>query len=90
MAHYKNLTKLGSGGFGEVYRCKCREDGQIYVKKILKTEDSEDQKRFQREVRILSKLDHPNIIKIVGYRLSKPPLWYVMPLYKYSVVSGKK
>jgi eukaryotic-like serine/threonine-protein kinase len=35
---------------------------------------------------MLSKLDHPRIMKVIGSRLSTQPLWYVMPLYKRSLV----
>ena len=67
--------------------CSCRrdEDGLTFAKKTLLVADSESEERFKREVRMLSKLDHPRIIKIVGSRLSKPPLWYVMPLYNRSL-----
>jgi serine/threonine protein kinase len=34
---------------------------------------------------MLSKLDHPRIVKVVSSRLSSAPLWYVMPLYKRSL-----
>lgn len=42
-------------------------------------------KRFRREVRMLSKLDHPNVIKVLGRHLRKEPYCYVMPLYEHSL-----
>lgn len=86
MAKYVNLQKLGSGGFGEVHSCRREDDGLTFAKKTLLAADPESEDRFRREVRMLSKLDHPHIIKVVGRRLSKSPLWYVMPLYKRSLV----
>ena len=86
MTKYVNLQKLGSGGFGEVYSCRREEDGLTFARKMLLATDAESEDRFRREVRMLSKLDHPRIIKVIGSRLSTPPLYYVMPLYKRSLV----
>ena len=40
---------------------------------------------LQREVRILSSLDHPNVVKVVGKRLDGASYWYAMPLYTKSL-----
>ena len=85
MAKYENQAKLGSGGFCEVWACIREEDGESFAKKVLKGKSEEGIKRFRREVRILSKLDHPRIIKVLAKRLEEPPLWYVMPLYGRSL-----
>lgn len=85
MAKYKNLRKIGSGGFGEVWKCKRVQDGHVFAKKVLRTKDPEAIRRFAREVRILSSLDHPNIVKIRGKRLETPPYFYIMPFYKSSL-----
>lgn len=53
--------------------------------KCLNDNDPDAIKRFQRESRILSTLDHPGIIKIVALKLQEPPLWYIMPLYSGSL-----
>ncbi len=44
-------------------------------------------KRFAKEIRILSSLDHHNIIRIVGKRLAQEPYFAIMPLYKRSLRS---
>lgn len=85
MARFQDIETIGSGGFGEVKRCRRLDDGQLFAKKVLLENDQESQDRFRREVRILSKLDHPRIVKVIGSRLSQEPLWYVMPLYKRSL-----
>lgn len=85
MATYKNDRKLGSGGFGQVWRTIREEDGEVFAKKVLVDTSTEAVKRFQREVRILNRLDHPRIMKIVATRLQKPPYWYAMPLYRRSL-----
>lgn len=82
---FRNLEKLGSGGFAEVWRVSRRTDNNLFAKKILIDESTEAIKRFHREVRIFSKLDHPRIVKVLDIHLENKPYWYVMPLYKYSL-----
>ncbi len=86
MSNYKDIKKIGSGGFGEVWKCERDDDNQIFAKKKLHNNVDEDGvKRFIREVRILSSLDHPNIVKVVGKRLQKKIYFYIMPLYSTSL-----
>ena len=83
MVKFIDTTKLGSGGFGEVWLCTREEDGAIFAKKrLLAKVDDDGISRFQREVRLLSRLNHPNIVKVIGFHLQKAPYWYVMPRYE--------
>lgn len=83
MAKFINKTKIGEGGFGEVWICERDTDGRTFAKKMALPNLSPDWlARFAREVRILGSLDHPNIVKILGKRLMSAPLFYVMPLYR--------
>lgn len=73
------------GGFGKVFKCS-DENGQIFACKIL--EDTTDMgiKRFEREIRLLNRLNHPNIMKVITYDISSQRKWYIMPLYSCSLV----
>ena len=64
---YEVLDKLGSGGMGEVYRTKDLELGREVAIKVLRKEiasEPDGLKRFEREARTASALNHPNIATI--------------------------
>jgi eukaryotic-like serine/threonine-protein kinase len=57
LSTYTDVSSIGSGGFGEVWRCESVLDGTNYAKKILQDGmDNDGIKRFQREVRILERV----------------------------------
>lgn len=75
MARFIDTKKLGSGGFGEVWLRTRQEDGGVFAKKkLLDGVDDDGIARFQREVRLLSHLDHPNLVKVVGLSSAKAAL----------------
>jgi len=86
---YVKGPKLGSGGFGEVYKATLVSTGEVFAKKILSASgtDLEDVERFKREVRLLQTLNHPRIVRVLATRLGTPPYWYVMPLYSGNLAS---
>ncbi|XP_023569315.1 eukaryotic translation initiation factor 2-alpha kinase 1 isoform X2 [Octodon degus] len=63
---FEELSILGKGGYGRVYKVRNKLDGQHYaVKKILiKGATKTDCMKVLREVKVLAGLQHPNI---VGY-----------------------
>lgn len=84
MAKYKKLEKIDSGGFGCVYRARRVEDNEIVAFKELTgdTITEDDRLRFVREVRIQSRLEHPNIVPVLGSNLTVMPPFFVMPVAK--------
>lgn len=85
VSRFDEIETLGSGGFGTVVKCRRVDDGELFAKKSLVQNDEQSIKRFQREVRLLSKLSHPSIVSVVVSHIDSPPYWYVMPLYKFSL-----
>src|ERR1035437_4115221 len=86
MATWTKKTKIGDGGFGVVYSCNRDGDSVLYALKELQAgSPPEAVERFITEVRILSSLDHPTIVKVHGKRLNSAPQFYVMPLYNRSL-----
>jgi len=67
LGSYEILALLGAGGFGEVYRAKDLKLGREVALKVLRGEFSRDPerlRRFEREARAASALNHPNIITV--------------------------
>ncbi|GER27942.1 protein kinase superfamily protein [Striga asiatica] len=61
---------LGAGGFGCVYKAKLEGDCFVAVKRLTTTMGTADAVReFQTEVDLLSKIQHPNIIALLGYSI---------------------
>ncbi|KAL8546002.1 hypothetical protein ACS0TY_005927 [Phlomoides rotata] len=70
---FKRLEKIGQGTYSDVYRARNVENGKIYAVKKVRFDNSQvESVRFMsREIRILRKLDHPNVMKLEGIITSK-------------------
>jgi eukaryotic-like serine/threonine-protein kinase len=75
---YRILRQLGSGGMGEVYLA---EDARLSRKIALKflppgfVGDAERMRRFMREAKAASALNHPNIITV--YEVGETPTAFI-------------
>jgi serine/threonine protein kinase len=57
---------LGRGGMAEVFRARDTTTGRTVAVKILRTVDAESMTRFRGEIEVLSRLDHPGVVQLLG------------------------
>ncbi|KAK3133980.1 hypothetical protein QOZ80_6AG0543530 [Eleusine coracana subsp. coracana] len=58
-------AKIGEGGYGNVY--KCTLDHTEVAVKVIQQDSSDKIDEFLREVEILSQLQHPNLVLLLGF-----------------------
>ncbi len=65
VGNYVVLDRLGGGGMGQVYEAEHKKMERVVALKILPpdtTRSEESVRRFQREVKAVARLSHPNIV----------------------------
>ena len=70
---YFLFVQIGQGTYSNVYKARDRKTGKIVALKKVKFDTSEPEsvKFMAREIMILQKLDHPNIVKLEGLATSR-------------------
>ena len=74
---------IGVGTVGTIFRARRQTDDQLFALKLLSPAVSRDKlvaARFEREVMILSKLDHPNIVTYHGSGVHEGQVFFLMEL----------
>ena len=83
--NYRIVRELGRGGFGVIYLAHQISMDRPVALKILKpgvgAHDPNARKRFLREVRIISKLRHPNTVTIHDYGETNDGIVYMVLEY---------
>ena len=69
---------MGKGGYGKVYEVKNKKTGEIRACKHLSKLSIKNLAKFELEINILIKADHPNIIKLYEIFQSQRSLYLVM------------
>ncbi|KAK1296866.1 Serine/threonine-protein kinase PBS1 [Acorus calamus] len=66
---FSEVNFLGKGGFGRVYKGKLKNGEVVAIKKmeIPQSRKADGEREFRVEVDILSRLDHPNLVSLIGY-----------------------
>ncbi|KAJ8458402.1 hypothetical protein OPV22_031328 [Ensete ventricosum] len=70
---FEKLDKIGQGTYSNVYRARDLESGKIVALKKVRfvNMDPESVRFMAREIHILRRLDHPNVIKLEGIVTSR-------------------
>jgi len=83
IGNYDLVEKLGAGSMGTVYKGRHWETGQLVAIKVMPAEIARNPvliKRFEQEFRITSKLDHPNIVRVMEFSKNESNPYLVMEL----------
>src|SRR5215469_455537 len=77
---FRLLERLGTGGMGTVYRAERTNDvPQIVAVKILRDElSAASSSRFLREARLLARLEHPAIARLIDVGVEQGEGWIAM------------
>ncbi len=68
---YRLLERIGEGGMGEVWKVHNVELDRTSALKLIKPEIAQNDKgwtRFQREARLMAKLNHPNAVAVYDFK----------------------
>ena len=82
--HYHILEQIGQGGMSSVFRASDARDQRRVAIRVLSpylAHDPQFHARFEREIQLLRRLDHPNIIPILDFGEADGLAYIVMPYY---------
>ena len=78
---YRVQARVGTGGMGAVYRVEHVRMGKVAAMKVLHRElagDPQVVRRFRREVEVVSRLNHPNIVQTFDFGYWDGLLYLIM------------
>jgi serine/threonine protein kinase len=81
---YRLLRQIGEGGMGEVYEAThARLAGRYAIKVLLRdlTHNPDAVARFDREARVTSLLQHPNVVQVIDHNTSSDGTEYLVMEY---------
>ncbi|KAH1113310.1 hypothetical protein J1N35_006688 [Gossypium stocksii] len=73
---------LGSGAFGNVYKGSFEGEGTLAIKRAH-VESYQTTEEFRNEVRLLSTVNHPNLVGLVGFSEESGPKGAKILVYEY-------
>ena len=87
---YEVQVLIGQGGMGAVYRARHRKLDRLVAIKVLRPLELSEPalaadftERFEREARVLAKLDHPHIVRIYDFGRSESPETFFYLVLEY-------
>ena len=78
---FEILKELGSGSFGNVYLVKHKKTGAEYAIKAIDKRNKTNQEEkpyFRREVEVMYKIHHPNVVKLYGHFEDNNYCYFIM------------
>ncbi|KAJ6296297.1 hypothetical protein OIU78_024194 [Salix suchowensis] len=65
--NFSPSLQIGEGGFGIVYKARLDNNQMVAIKRAKKEHFVNLQTEFNSEVELLAKIDHRNLVKLLGY-----------------------
>jgi serine/threonine protein kinase len=89
---WQGVRLLESGGFGQTIEVKNIDTKKFAIVKVIKSDHYGDEyedfvRRFKREMKFLSEMDHPNICRLYEANFDSTSPWFAMERYKGNTVA---
>ncbi|XP_040903156.1 mitogen-activated protein kinase kinase kinase kinase 5-like isoform X2 [Toxotes jaculatrix] len=75
---FEILLRVGGGTYGEVYKARNKQNGELAAIKVIKMEPEDDFSIIQQEIIIVKSCKHPNIVAYYGSYIQHNKLWICM------------
>uniref|UniRef100_A0A665TX15 non-specific serine/threonine protein kinase n=1 Tax=Echeneis naucrates TaxID=173247 RepID=A0A665TX15_ECHNA len=76
---FEILLRVGGGTYGEVYKARNKQNGELAAIKVIKMEPGDDDfSIIQQEIVIVKSCKHPNIVAYYGSYIRANKLWICM------------
>lgn len=82
---YRILSMIQKGGMGEIYLAELAPQGiKVVLKRLQEVHDSDERyvEMFRNEAAVMSELEHPNVVKVLGVPVIEGKQCLVMELVK--------
>ena len=89
---WQGIRPIGRGGFGQTIEVQHLDNKKFAIVKIINADHFGDEyddyvRRFKREMKILSEMDHPNICRLYEANFDSTSPWFAMERYKGNTVA---
>ena len=77
---FRTVERIGEGGAGLVYRLYDTQTQRFVAAKVLRSQSAENLLRLKREFRALSRITHPNVVRLYELFVSEHHCFFSMEL----------
>jgi tRNA A-37 threonylcarbamoyl transferase component Bud32 len=92
ISHYAILEQIGQGGMSSVFSAVDLRDQRVVAIKVLSpyiAHEARFKARFEREIKLLTRLQHPNVMPILDFGEAEGLAYIVMPYIGTGTLSDR-